>query len=139
MPQIDRMRARLETGGELTELLSAAWEAFSLLLAACCDCEERAAELSAAFAFASAAAAQGRLLIASAPSLAAGPGNPASYGGCAEADLEKTADSLAGLAGVLAARLSAAARLAPGPGDRAACQDAAAQAAEVYELLAPDE
>ncbi len=139
MAEIDRMRARLETAGELTELLSAAWEAFSLLLAACCDCEERAAELFAAFAFASAAAAQGRLLIASAPSLPAGPGNPASYGGCAGADLEKTADGLAGLAGVLAARLSAEARPAHGLGDRAACQDAAAQATQIYELLALDE
>jgi hypothetical protein len=139
MPEIDRMRGRLETAGELTGLLSAAWEAFSLLLAACCDCEERAAELSAAFAFASAAAAQGRLVIASAPSLPAGPGSPASYCGCAGADLEKTADGLAGLAGVLSARLSAAARLAHGPGDRMACQDAATQAAQIYELLAPGE
>ncbi len=138
MPEIDRMRVRLETAGELTGLLSAAGEAFSLLLTACCDCEERTAELSAAFAFASAVAAQGRLIIASAPSLPAGPGNPASYG-CADADLEKTADGLAGLAGVLAARLSAEARLAPGPGDRAACQDAAAQATQIYELLALDE
>ncbi len=139
MPQIDRMRTRLETGSELIELLSAAGEAFSLLLAACCDCEGRAVELSAAFAFASAASAQGRLVIASAPSLPACPGSPASYGGCAGADLEKTADSLAGLAGVLSARLSAAARLAPGPGDRVACQDAAAQAAQIYELLASGE
>ena len=139
MPEIDRMRARLETGGELTDVLSAAWGAFSLLLAACCDCEERAAELSAAFAFASAAAAQGRLVLASAPSLPADLGDPASDSGCAEADLEKTADGLAGLAGVLATRLSAAARLARGAGDQAACQEAAAQAAQIHELLARDE
>jgi hypothetical protein len=139
MPEIDRMRARLETSGQLTGLLSAAWEAFSLLLAACCDCEERSAELSAAFAFASAAAAQGRLILAAAPSPPAAPANPASNSGFAEADLEKTADGLAGLARVLATRLSAAARLAPGPGDQVACRDAAAQAAQIHELLAPDE
>ena len=114
----------------------AAWGAFSLLLAACCDCEERAAELSAAFAFASAAAAQGRLVLASAPSLPPDLGDPASYGGGAEADLDKTADGLASLAGVLAARMSAAARLARGPGDQAACQEAATQAAQIHELLA---
>ena len=139
MPEIDRMRARLEAGGELTDVLSAAWGAFSLLLAACCDCEERAAELSAAFAFASAAAVQGRLALASAPSLPADLGNRASDSGCAEADLEKTADALAGLAGVLVTRMSAAAGLARGAGDQAACQEAVAQAAQIYELLARDE
>jgi hypothetical protein len=139
MPEIDRMRARLQTAGELTELLPAAGEAFSLLLAACLECEERAAELSAAFAFASAAAAQGRLVIACAPSLPTGLGNQASYGGCVDLDLDKAADDLAGLAGVLRGRLSAAARQAHEPGDRAACQDAAAQAAQIYELPAPDD
>lgn len=139
MPEIDRMRARLETSGELADVLSAAGGAFGLLLTACCDCEERAAELSVAFAFASAAAAQGRLDIASAPSLPADLGDPARDSGHAEADLEKTADALVGLAGVLAARLAAAARLAQGAGDRAACQEAAAQAAQIHELLARDE
>ena len=36
MPEIDQVRARLETACELTGLLVAAGEAFSLLLAACC-------------------------------------------------------------------------------------------------------
>ena len=139
MPEIDRMRAWLEAGGELTDVLSAAWGTFSLLLTACCDCEERAAELSAAFAFASAAAAQGRLVLASAPSLPAHLGDPAGDSGCAEADLEKTADGLAGLAGVLASRMSAAALLARGGGDQAACQEAATQAAQIHEMLARDE
>jgi hypothetical protein len=139
MPEIDRMRARLETAGELTGLLCAAWDAFSLLLAACWDCEERAGELFAAFAFASAAAAQGRLVIASAPSRPDGPATQASDVSCAEPDLDKAADGLAGLAGVLGERLLAAARHAGDPGDRAACQDAAAQAAQIYELLVPDE
>ena len=139
MPEIDGMRARLETAGELTGLLTAAWDAFSLLLAACWDCEERAGELFAAFAFASAAAAQGRLVIASAAPRPGGPGTEASYCGCAEADLDQAADGLAGLAGVLGERLSAAARHAGDPGDRAACQDAAAQAAQIRELLARDQ
>ena len=139
MPEIGQVRARLETARELTGLLGAAREAFSLLLAACCDCEERAAELSAAFAFASAAAAEGRLIIASAPSLPTDLGSQTSYGGRVDGDLEQIADGLAGLAAVLAERLSAAGRQAQGPGDYAACQDAAAQAAQIYELLALDE
>jgi hypothetical protein len=95
--------------------------------------------LSAAFAFAPAAAAQGRLVIASAPSLPADLGDPASDRGCAEADLEKAADGLAGLAGTLVTRMLAAACLARGACDQAACQEAAAQAAQIRELLARDE
>jgi hypothetical protein len=135
MPETGQMRARLQTAGELTEFLGVARETFSLLLAACRDCEERAAELFAAFALASAAAAQGRLVITSAPSLPAGPDNQTSYDGCVQTDLDKAADDLADLAGVLSERPSAAARLAHHPGDRAACQDAAAQAAQIHELV----
>jgi len=138
MEEIDSMRARLEAAGELTELLVAAADAFSLLLATCRVCEERASELFAAFAFASAAAAQGRLIIDSAPSLAASPGTEASLRGCAEPDLAKVADGLAGLAQVLGDRLSAAAQQGHDRGDREACQDAAAEAMRIYELLAPD-
>jgi hypothetical protein len=47
-------------------------DGFSLLLVTCRECEERPGGLFAAFAFASAAAAQGRLIVAPAPSLPAG-------------------------------------------------------------------
>src|ERR1019366_1135521 len=132
MPEIDGMRARLETAGELTGLLTAAWDAFSLLLAACWDCEERAGELFAALAFASAAAAQGRLVIASAAPRPAGPGTEGGDGGCAEAGgvgavpaLTSAGSGLTACALALGGRLSAAPRHAGDPGDRAACQDAA--------------
>ena len=110
--QLVRDRYRCGTGSvpSATGIKPRRLGAFSLLLAACCDCEGRAAELSAAFAFASAAAAKAagpRLRASLPPDL----GDPASYGGGAEADLDKTADGLASLAGVLAARMSAAARL----------------------------
>lgn len=139
MTEIDQVRARLETAGELSTLLRAAGEAFSLLLAACCNCEGRATELFAAFAFASAAAAEGRLIIASAPSWPNDLGSQISYGGSADGNPEQIADVLAGLAAVLGQRLSAAGRQAHGPGARAACQDAAAQAAQINQLLALDE
>lgn len=138
MPEIDSMQARLEAADELPELLGVAWDAFSVLVAACQDCEDRSAELFAAFAFAAAAAAEGQLIIASAPSLLVGPGERPSNGTCAEADLDKVADSLVGLARRLGERLSSAARQAPDPGDQDACELAAAEAARVCEILARD-
>ena len=72
MQDIDGMRERVEAAGDLAGLLEAAWDGFGLLVAVCRECEERAGGLFAAFAFASAAAAQGRLIVAPAPSLPAG-------------------------------------------------------------------
>lgn len=138
MPEIDSTRARLEAAGDLSELLGVAWDTFSVLLAACQDCEDRSAELFAAFAFAAAAAAEGRLIIASAPSLSVGPGERPSHDASGEPDLEEFADSLAGLARRLGERLSLAAREARDPGDRDACELAAAEAARVGEVLARD-
>jgi hypothetical protein len=119
-------------------LLAAAWDAFGLLLAACQDSEGRSAELFAAFAFAAAATAEGRLAIAGAPSLPTEPGQTASSGASSEPDLDKLADALAGLAGRLGERLLSAARESSDPGDREACKHAAAQAARACEILAPD-
>jgi hypothetical protein len=138
MPEIENTQARLEAASDLPGLLAAAWDAFSLLLAACQDSEDRSTELFAAFAFAAAAAAEGRLAIDGAPSLPPTPGQNASGGASGEPDPDKLADALAGLADKLSQRLLSAAREAADPGDRDACQDAAAQAARVCEILAPD-
>jgi hypothetical protein len=139
MQDVDGMRARVEAAGELGGLLAAAWDGFGLLASACRGCEERAGGLFAAFAFAAAAAAEGQLILASAPSLDTGSRGEAGCEGSVTADLEDVADGLAGLAGLLAARLSSAARRAGDPGDRDACEQAAAAAARVRELLARDE
>jgi hypothetical protein len=138
MTQADGMRARVEGAGDLAGLLAAGRDAFGLLLDACRDGQDRPGGLFAAFAFASAAAAQGRLVLASAPSLPAGQAAQASHDECVSGDLETVADGLAGLAQVLGGCLSAAARQAGNPGDREACEDAAVQAARVAGLLAPD-
>jgi hypothetical protein len=139
MQDIDGMRERVEAAGDLAGLLEAAWDGFGLLVAVCWECEERAGGLFAAFAFASAAAAEGRLILASAPSLTAGYCGQTDHGGSVTADLEDVADGLAGLAGLLAARLSSAASQATDPGDRDACGQAGAEAARVRGLLARDE
>lgn len=142
MHEIDRLRERLETPAPSADgvavALEVAWEAFDLLLTTCRACEDRSAELFAAFSFAAAAAAQGRQLVWGAPSLAL-----ASVGGSRRAvsvvdDLEEIADALAGLAQVMSGCLSSAARDAPDPGDRGACADAAREAGQIYQLLKRD-
>jgi hypothetical protein len=138
MPELENTQARLEAASDLPGLLAVAWDAFSLLLAACQDSEGRSAELLAAFAFAAAAAAEGRLIIAGAPSLPAALGEEANGAVGDEPDLDKLADALASLAGMLGERLSTAGRESTDPGDRDACERAAAQAARVREILAPD-
>jgi hypothetical protein len=138
MPEIENVQARLEAASDLPGQLAVAWDAFSLLIAACQDSEKQSAELFAAFAFAAAAAAEGRLAIAGAPSLPPDPGQTASSGASGEPDPDKLADALAGLAGRLSQRLLSAARESADPADRDACEHAAAQAARVYEILAPD-
>jgi hypothetical protein len=136
MPESDTVLARLKAARELPELLDAASDAFSLLLASCRDCETQTAEMFAAFAYAAAAAEEGRSAIRSAASLPAGPATQTSYAPGVKADLEKAADDLGDLAQVLGHRLSSAARQARDPGDQVACTNAAAQAARIHQLLA---
>jgi hypothetical protein len=135
--EIDTMRVRVEAADGLAGMLAAAWEAFELLLVTCERYEDRRDEFFAAFAFASAAAAEGRNIIAVAPSMP-GPGARTSQAFLVPDDLEMIADALADLACVLGTRLSAAARHAHDVGDRAACRDAAGEAGRIRDLLAGD-
>src|ERR1039457_6792435 len=102
------MRARMEAADLLAGTLAAGWEAFELLRETCEQCEDRGDELFAAFSFASAAAAEGRNILAGAPSLP--PGQDAGTGGglFVQDDLEEIADALAGLAAALSSRLVSA-------------------------------
>jgi hypothetical protein len=136
MQGIDRMRLRLDGAGELADLLEAGWDAFSLLVAACQDGQDRSAELFAAFAFAAAAATAGLRALAVAPSLPAGRGDGTGHGACGPPDLETAADGLASLAQILRDQLGSAAVQAHDPSDRQACEEGAAAAAQVYGLLA---
>jgi len=136
MREIEDIRLRLESAGELPELLEAAWDAFSLMLAVCQQCEGQSAELFAASAFAASAAATGRRMLAVAPSLPPGQGNGTGNEAIVRHDLDEIGDGLAGLAHLLSVRLSAAVDQAADPGDRQVCQDAAAEAARISELLA---
>jgi hypothetical protein len=137
MEDIGTMRARVEEALELAETLVAAKDAFGLLLEMTEQCEERRDELFAAYAFASAAAAEARHIIAGAPSLPPARAMPASHPAPVTADRDTTA-ALAGLARMLTMCLSAAALQAGDARDQAACRDAATEASRIYELLARD-
>lgn len=140
MQEIENIRARLEATplatAALPERLAAALDAFGVLLACSRDSEKRSVELFAAFAFAAAAAAEGRHILLTAPSLPSAHGLATSHTACVQADLDAIADKLADLAVALSTHLSSAARGAQDPGDHAACSDAAREAAQVHELLA---
>jgi len=136
MREIDGIRSRLEAADGLAELLEVAWDAFSLMLAACQECEGQSAELFAAFAFAASAAATGRRVLVGAPSLPPRRGSGIGHEAIVRHDLEEIGDGLAGLAHLLGVRLSSAAGQARDPDDRRACQDAAVESARICELLA---
>ena len=138
MQQIEAVQARIRAAEPLPELLGAGWAAFTLVLDACDGLDERETEPFVAFAFAAAAASRGRLLLASAPSFPVSARSQAGHGAIAKNDLEGVATGLACLAGSLHDRLWQAAAEAPGAGDREACLDAAAYAAQVAGLLSRD-
>ena len=134
--EIDGIRLRLEAVAGLADLLEVAWDAFSLTLAVCRECESQSAELFAAFAVAASAAASGRRALVAAPSLPPGVGNGAGREASVWPDLAETGDRLAGLAHVLCGVLFSAGSRARDPADRRACRDAATGAAQIRGLLA---
>lgn len=135
MRQIARTRQRLEQADGLAEVLDASWAAFDLIVAVCEQCQPGSRDLFPAFAFAAAAAAESRTILASAPSLPPGP-VPAARCDEDEPDMDAAADGLAGLAEALHGRLSQASAQADQEPDAVACAQAAYQAAHVHKLLA---
>lgn len=136
LDDIAGISGRLDTADDMAGLLAVSWEAFDLVVAVCQRCQDGSHELFATFAFAAAAAAEGRGILSTAPSLAAGRGEVTDRG-CFQNGTEAVADAMASLAGSLRDRLAVAGGEVNDPGDRGACADAALQAALVGELLAP--
>lgn len=135
MRQIQDVHARVRAARGTADMLSAAWDAFTLLLDTCDAGADSSPRLFAGFAFAAAAASRGRLMLESAPSLPPPAGNQASHAVAVKHDLDQAAAGLAGLAVALGQRLGEAAAAVADAGDRAACLDAAAEAVQVAELL----
>ena len=138
MDEVAVARQRAEGAGGLADLLAAAWDAFGVISSVCWACEKRADELFTAFMLAGVAADEARLVLASAPSLPAGPAGaevgPVHVGG----PVEVVADAVAELARVLSGRLVAVAAGAADPGDQEACRDAAGGADRAVQLLSRD-
>ena len=142
MQEIEDIRGRLDAAPELADTpanaLVVALDAFGVMLECCSYGQDQSVELFPAFAFAALAAAEGRHVVLTAPSLPV-QGLVTGHERFVRGDVEVIADALADLAGALSAHLSAAARHARDPGDRAACHDAAAQARQVQALLSRDD
>jgi hypothetical protein len=129
--------ARLRDSRTIAELLDAAFDAFEFIRLVARACEDRVPELFAAFMLAAGTAVEGRNAINNA--LGASPPSGAAVNPAA--DTSRVADQLAALACLLSHRLSQAASEADGRGDRAACNNAARAAMQIYQLLTqtPDE
>jgi hypothetical protein len=129
------MAERLAGCGTLPATLEAAWDAFELMMRIADDYCGDEVDISAGFVMASSAATAGGNAAGWAPSMPATAGPAPVYARPDGIDPHAVADLLAGLAGTLAARLHQAAAQASQAGDLAACQDAAAAADEIRELM----
>jgi hypothetical protein len=142
MSSIAAASRQVESAGSLAALLDAAYAAFAEVMSAIYSDEDRAGESFAGFAFAAAAAAEGRDAVAGTPSLSRPP-LVKSPGDLRAPDppykTGELAAVVAGLAGLLAVRLEEAAETAEDPEDRVGCQVAALQAWEVHVLLGGNE
>src|SRR5689334_22103335 len=128
------MRERLDRASDLAAILDTACDAFESMLSVLRAHEDPGDPMFGAVVLAAASAADGRDAVLFAPSL------PPHRRHAAEADdgpgaVGAVADMLAGLSELLAARLDDAARIAPDPGDQAACQAAARWARDIHSLL----
>lgn len=136
MNEIDLARQRLLGADSVPGLLSAAWDAFEVIMAVAAANADVSAGMYPAFTFARGSAVSGRNAIAFAPSMPACYTAPPATPGPVTGDVHEVADALAGLASALNARLRDAAGRAGDAGDRAACQDAAGHADQISKLLA---
>jgi hypothetical protein len=137
--RIAAVRGRLEQASDLAGVLDAAYEAFEAMLAVIHGQEDRAGPGFAAFVMSAASAANGRDVVAAAPSLpsAIQLGGPLSADGlAADVSEDEAAAAVALLSRQVAGRLADAAGWAARAGDRAACAVAARHAGAIWSLLA---
>jgi hypothetical protein len=139
MHEIDAIKTRLQEAKELPALLAAGFDAFEAVRALARGSEDENPALFAALMTAADAAVDGREALTIAPSLPPGrAGMLASRSQAASGTAGQVTGALADLAGVLGSCLTAAASQASLPGDRAACQEAAAAAGHIRFMMAGD-
>jgi len=137
MASVNGVQERLARASGLPELLDAAYDAFGDLLTVIRRHDEPDGEWFIPMVLAAASAANGRDAVGWAPSLPARRLHREQAEGDAgyPVTAQAAADWVGALCEILAGRLAAAARFAAGPGDRAACRDAARCARDVHALL----
>jgi hypothetical protein len=126
---------RLRQAAGLPEALAAGFNAFEAIRMAARGYQDQVPELFAAFMTTADAAVDGREALTVAPSLPLDDGTERGIAVPGGSDADQAADVLAALAAVLRDRLADAAALADTPGDRAACQEAAAAAGRICQLM----
>jgi len=134
----DDTEARLQMAAGLPEMLAAGFDAFEVIRLTARAWQDRAPGLFAAFMTAADTAVDGREALTIAPSLPPADGAEPGSAITAGIDPGQAADAVAALASVLRDRLTSAAAWAHLPGDQAACQDAAAAAGRICQLMARD-
>jgi len=128
------VREHLQQASDLAAILDAACNAFESMLLVLRAHEDPAGPMFGALVMAAASAADGRDALLFAPSLPPHRLQAADIHERHDA-VGTVADELAGLSELLAARLNDAARIAPDPGDQAACQAAARWARDIHALF----
>jgi hypothetical protein len=136
-PSAASLRTRLWQANSLPETLAASFDAFEIIRVLARQFDDRVPHLFAAFMTTADAAVDGREAITIAPSLPP-PGKHvlAPSGPVADVELDDVLTALAVLGTLLTERLNRAAALATIPGDRVACEDAAAAAQRISQLMA---
>jgi hypothetical protein len=133
---VEAIMAQLRGACSLPELLAASFDAFEAIRVLARGSEDIVPSMFAAFMTAADAAVDGRQAITFAPSLS--PVSLVTTPPAAGADIDTVTVALAALGELLDERLAHAADRALIPGDRAACQEAAAAGRQIHQLMAGD-
>jgi len=138
MHEIGGVESRLQQAATLPDMLAASFDAFEVIRLLARDNEDRVPALFAAFMTAADAAVDGREAVTTAPSLPScgrsgiGTNPPIA----ADAGVGEIADGMAALAVLLSQRLGYAATLSIASSDQIACEEAAAAAGRICQLMA---
>ncbi len=135
MQDADDIEARLREVSSVPETLAASFDAFEVIRLAARAHEDQVPGLFAAFMTTADAAVTGREALTIAPSLGACSTAQVSAPGPGAA-VDVVTDALARLGALLSDRLACAAALAQAPADKAACEQAAAAARQIRDLMA---
>ena len=140
MHDVEAIMSRLRGARSLPELLEASFDAFETIRVLARGSEDTVPSLFAAFMTVADAAVDGRQAITLAPSLSPASGvSPVTTPPAAGAEIDTITVALAALGELLDERLARAADCALMPGDRAACQEAAAAGRRIHQLMARED